>query len=110
MIVGRFYVCFLLFSIPALLLTLVPLGFQNASTLFSILSLLMLAVGIVSMDSVSPLLTVVNFFNPLWWANKIMVGGVVECALVVWVVTLSLLFLFLVLCRFLLINPIWSRY
>ncbi|OIN45832.1 ABC transporter permease [Pseudomonas azotoformans] len=110
MIVGRFYVCFLLFSIPALLLTLVPLGFQNASTLFSILSLLMLAVGIVSMGSVSPLLTVVNFFNPLWWANKIMLGGVVECALLVWVVTLSLLLLFLVLCRFLLINPVWSRY
>lgn len=110
MILGRFYVCFLMFSIPALLLTLVPLGFQNASTLFSFLSLSMLVFGIVSMNSVSPLLAFVSFFNPMGWANRIMLDGVVEYALVFWVVTHSLLFLFFVLCRFLLINPVWSRY
>lgn len=109
-IVGRFYVCFLLFSIPALLLTLVPLGFQNASTLFSILSLTMLALGIISMGPVSPALAIVGFFNPMWWANKIMLDGVVECGLVFWVVAISLVFLFLVMCRYLLIDPVWSRY
>lgn len=109
-IVGRFYVCFLLFSIPALLLTLVPLGFQNTSTLFSILSLTMLALGIISMGPVSPALAIVGFFNPMWWANKIMLDGVVECGLVFWVVAISLVFLFLVMCRYLLINPVWSRY
>jgi ABC-2 type transport system permease protein len=109
-IVGRFYVCFLLFSIPALLLTLVPLGFQNASTLFSILSLTMLALGIISMGPVSPALAIVGFFNPMWWANKIMLDGVVECGLVFWVVVISLVFLFLVMCRYLLINPVWGRY
>jgi len=109
-IVWRFYVCFLLFSIPALLLTLVPLGFQNASTLFSILSLTMLALGIISMGPVSPALAIVGFFNPMWWANKIMLDGVVECGLVFWVVVISLVFLFLVMCRYLLIDPVWSRY
>ncbi|UII69570.1 ABC transporter permease [Pseudomonas sp. HN11] len=109
-IVGRFYVCFLVFSIPALLLTLIPLGFQNASTLFSILSLTMLALGIISSSPVSPTLAAVSFFNPMWWANRIMLGGVVECGLVFLFVIVSLLFLFLVMCRFLLINPVWSRY
>ncbi|AIB37402.1 MULTISPECIES: hypothetical protein [Pseudomonas] len=109
-IIGRFYVCFLVFSIPSLLLTLVPLGFQNTSTLFSIVSLTMLALGILSVGPVSPALGVISFFNPMWWANRIMLDGVMECGMVVLVVIISLPFLFLVMCRFLLINPVWSRY
>lgn len=62
------------------------------------------------MGPVSPALAIVGFFNPMWWANKIMLDGVVECGLVFWVVAISLVFLFLVMCRYLLINPVWSRY
>lgn len=50
-IVGRFYICFVIFSIPSLLLTLLPMGFQNSNTVFSILSFLMLALGIVSLGA-----------------------------------------------------------
>lgn len=109
-IVGRFYVCFLLFSIPALLLTLVPVGFQNASTVFSMLSLGMLALGIVSISSLNSTLALVRFFNPMWWANRVMLVGVTECGWVVVVVVVCLVLSWVLMFRFLLINPVWSRY
>ncbi|WP_339467593.1 ABC transporter permease [Pseudomonas sp. EL_65y_Pfl1_R83] len=109
-VVARFYICFLIFSIPSLLLTLVPLGFQNASTVFSMLSLTMLALGIVSAGSSSPVITVVSFFNPMGWANKVMLVGLAECRLVVLMVIVLLLASLFLTFRFLLINPVWSRY
>lgn len=109
-IVGRFYVCFLLFSVPSLLLTLIPLGFQSASTVFSMLSLSMIGLGVISISSRSPVLAIVNFFNPMWWANKIMSIGVEECWLVILVVFILFVFSFLAVFRFLIINPVWSRY
>ncbi|WP_017528390.1 hypothetical protein [Pseudomonas fluorescens] len=109
-VVGRFYVCFLLFSIPSLLLTLVPVGFQNASTVFSMLSLGMLALGIVSIGSLNSTLALVRFFNPMWWANRVMLVGVTECGWVVVVVVVCLVLSWVLMFRFLLINPVWSRY
>lgn len=109
-IVGRFYICFLLFSVPSLLLTLVPLGFQNTSTVFSMLSLAMLALGIVSIGTVNPVLASVSFFNPMGWANKVMLDGVVERWQVVLSIVVLLVLSFLVVFQFLRINPVWSRY
>lgn len=109
-VVVRFYICFLLFSIPSLLLTLIPLGFQNASTVFSVLSLAMLGFGVVGIGSPSPLLMVVNYFNPMWWANKIMLVGVLELWIVFLVVVVFLVISFLLMFRFLIIGPVWSRY
>ncbi|MFL1386697.1 ABC transporter permease [Pseudomonas tritici] len=109
-VVVRFYVCFLIFSIPALLLTLVPLGFQSASTVFSMSSLAMLALGIVGTGSSSPAFVIVSFFNPMWWANKVMLVGLAECWLVVLMVVVLLVVSFFLMFRFLLINPVWSRY
>lgn len=109
-IVGRFYICFLVFSIPSLLLTLIPMGFQNTSTVFSMLSLVMLALGIFSVGSSSPLPSVFSYFNPMWWANRIMLVGVFECWFVVFIVAILFLFSFFLMFRFLRINPVWSRY
>lgn len=109
-VVARFYICFLIFSIPSLLLTLVPLGFKNASTVFSMLSLAMLALGIMSSGSSSPAFAIVSFFNPMGWANKVMLVGVAECWLVVLLVVVLLVVSFFLMFRFLRINPVWSRY
>ncbi|VVN15080.1 hypothetical protein PS664_04006 [Pseudomonas fluorescens] len=109
-ILGRFYICFLLFSIPALLLTLAPLGFQNSSTVFSIVSLAMLALGIVSIGTSSPFLERVSFFNPMWWANHIMLVGVAECWFIALVIGASFFVSLWLVFRFLTINPVWSRY
>ncbi|MCS3512581.1 ABC transporter permease [Pseudomonas grimontii] len=109
-IVGRFYVCFLMFSIMSLLLTLIPLGFQNAHTAFSILSFAMLALGIANLRSSHALLETLSVFNPMWWANHIMLSGVSELKYVV----MTIVFLFgwslWLTFRFLLVNPVWSRY
>lgn len=109
-VAGRFYICFLLFSIPSLLLTLVPLGFQNANTVFSVLSFLMLALGIVSISSSHPVIEVVRFFNPMWWANQIMQVGVFESLYVVMTIVVLFVLSLAVVYKFLLVNPVWSRY
>jgi len=109
-VIGRFYVCFLLFSTLSLLLTLIPMGFQNTNTVFSILSFLMLALGIVSVNSPHSLPGGGTLFNPMWWANQIMLEGVIASSRVVRVVVASFCLSLWVTYRFLLINPVWSRY
>lgn len=109
-IVGRFYICFLMFSIMSLLLTLIPLGFQNANTVFSILSFAMLALGISSERSSHPFFELLGVFNPMGWANHIMLIGVAELKYAV----MAIVFLFgcslWMTFKFLLVNPVWSRY
>lgn len=107
---GRFYVCFLLFSVPALLLTLAPLGFQNANTVFSVVSFMMLALGVVSIGSSHPVIGVVKFINPMWWANQIMLEGVADSLYIVSVVIVLVALSLGVVYKYLLINPVWSRY
>lgn len=109
-IVGRFYMCFLLFSTPSLLLTLLPIGFQNTNTLFSMISVGMLALGIGSLNTSHPVLNVIGIFNPMEWANRIMTMGVFESAPVVAVVVGLISVTGWLVFRFLLINPVWSRY
>jgi len=109
-IIGRFYVCFLLFSTPALLLTLLPMGFQNTNTLFSMLSFLMLALGIVSLGVSQSSFARLIHLNPMWWANRIMQFGVVESLQIVVVVIALFICSFWMTLRFLRVNPVWSRY
>lgn len=109
-IVVRFYVCFLLFSIVSLLLTLFPVGFQNTNTVFSVCSFLMLALGVASVSSTHRFFEVAKLYNPMWWANQIMAVGVTDSIGVVVVVLLAFCVAFAVVFKFLLINPVWSRY
>jgi ABC-2 type transport system permease protein len=109
-IVARFYMCFLLFSVPALLLTLIPVGFQNTNTLFSIVSFCMLALGIASLNSAHPIIQIISVFNPMSWANRMMVDGVGQSLSVVWVVVVLFVSTGFITFRYLLINPVWSRY
>ncbi|QXH82029.1 MULTISPECIES: hypothetical protein [Pseudomonas] len=51
-----------------------------------------------------------QFFNPMGWANKVMLVGVAECWLVVLLVVVLLVVSFFLMFRFLRINPVWSRY
>ena len=109
-IVGRFYMCFLLFSTPSLLLTLVPIGFQNTNTLFSILSVSMLALGIGSLSTSYSLFNVIDLFNPMGWANRLMLVGVTGSATLVASILGMIIVTGWFVFRFLLINPVWSRY
>jgi len=109
-ILGRFYVCFLMFSVISLLLTLIPLGFQNTNTAFSMLSFSMLALGVASVRSSHRFFESFGFLNPMRWANIIMLNGVFELKFVVGAIIFIFAFSFWVTYRFLLINPVWSRY
>ncbi|MBH3423320.1 ABC transporter permease [Pseudomonas gessardii] len=109
-VLARFYVCFVLFSSLALLLTLIPLSFQNTNTLFSIVSFAMLVVGVAGANSSLPLATVVSFFNPLWWANRVMADGVAQMGVLVALIVVLYITVFLISVRYLLVTPVWSRY
>lgn len=106
----RFYSCFVLFSVFSLLLTLVPIGFQNTSTVFSMLTFLMLAMGVASVSSSHWVFETVKAYNPMWWANKIMMEGISESIIPVLVAVLAFVLAFGLTLRFLRINPVWSRY
>lgn len=109
-VLARFYVCFILFSTPALLLTLIPMGFQNTHTLLSIVSFVMLALGVTSINAPNAVVEYIKVFNPMWWANEIMRLGVSNSMHVVCMAFFLMLMTFGLLLKYLIINPVWSRY
>jgi ABC-2 type transport system permease protein len=109
-ILSRFYICFVLLSITGILLSLLPINFQNASTIFSIASFIMLALGILSTRQPHHAINLINTFNPLWIANKIMGEGIEKHYILTSAILLSFILVFFISLRFLRINPVWSRY
>ncbi|VVP49982.1 hypothetical protein PS862_05340 [Pseudomonas fluorescens] len=108
-ILSRFYICYILFSVPGILLTLLPINFQNANTIFSITSFAMLALGILSTREPHPIVELINTINPLYIANTIMSRGFENYETMLSIL-ISFVSAFLLSLRFLRINPVWSRY
>ncbi len=109
-ILSRFYLCYVLFSIPGILLALLPINFQNANTIFSVASFIMLVLGMLSTRQPHPAIDLINTFNPLWLANQIMIGGFSKHEILISSTLLFFAGAFLLSLRFLRINPVWSRY
>lgn len=106
----RFYICFIIFGTPALLLTLLPINFQTANTLFSIASLSLLVLSILSTHQTAPLIERINLANPLTLSNRIMLNGVDSNLLLITAGIVLFFCTLLLTLRFLRINPVWSRY
>lgn len=109
-IVVRFYVCFLLFCIPGLLLTLLPVTFQNANTCISIASFFMLLGGIYGSSSESNIASLIRRWNPLAVANDLIAGGVMSTPNKLSLVVLLFFASSFIAVKFMRINPVWSRY
>lgn len=109
-VISRFYICYILFVVPGILLGFLPLSFQNANTIFSIVSFLMLVFGILSAGGLHPVVEAVNKVNPLFVVNKLMVGGYEKYYILIFWIIGSFAAIFLLSLRFLRINPVWSRY
>lgn len=109
-ILSRFYTCYVLFSMPGILLTLLPINFQNANTIFSMASFIMLILGILSTRQSHPAIDFINTFNPLCLANQIMIGGFEKHEILISSTVIAFVGVFLLSLRFLRINPVWSRY
>ena len=108
---GRFYLCFLLFSIPGLLLTLPPITFQNANTLFSIAAFSMLILGIYgASSSLSGISSIIRCINPLAMANDILLQGAIDNKVLTFTIIIVFIGTLLSTLRLLRINPVWSRY
>lgn len=108
-LLAGFYVCFLLFCIPGLLLALAPLKFQTASTLFSIISFTMLTFAFFG-NSDSNALGHLNVYNPLELAKKIITASLKDLSLAAMTIFTAFLFTALAFVKHFRINPVWSRY
>ncbi|WP_237882473.1 ABC transporter permease [Pseudomonas sp. PGPR40] len=106
----RFYFCFLLFSIPGLLLTLPPITFQNANTFFSIASFSMLILGIYGASTSSSSSSLIQAFNPLAMANDIISHEIMDNQQLILAIVALFLSAFLLTLHNLRVNPVWSRY
>lgn len=104
-IATRFYACFLIFCSMGLLLTLLPLTFQNSSTLFSIILFTMIALGFAN-----PVIDGISYLNPLQIAKNIMRTGLLKNIEVLAISVITLIATLLLSMKYLRINPIWSRY
>jgi ABC-2 type transport system permease protein len=109
-ILTRFYFCYMLFCIPGLLFTLCPMNFQSANTVLSICSFGMLALGIISTSLQNPAINIANYFNPLVFANCLMLSE--QCQSITAKIKIITIFIvvFFVTVKYFRINPIWSRY
>ncbi|MGY2291213.1 ABC transporter permease, partial [Pseudomonas sp. SDO528_S397] len=92
------------------LLQTIPMGFQNTHTLLSIVSFVMLALGVMSINAPHAVVEYIKVFNPMWWANEIMQLGVSNSMRVVCMAFFLMLMTFGLLLKYLIINPVWSRY
>ncbi len=110
LVFSRFYICYVLFCVPGILLSLLPVSFQNANTIFSMTSFGMLVLGVLSVRDLHPVLDFIQGFNPLYIANQIMAGGIERHPILILGVFFSFIAVFLLSLRFLRINPVWSRY
>ncbi|WP_100071897.1 ABC transporter permease [Pseudomonas syringae] len=106
-ILTRFYLCFILFCIPGLILTLAALNFQNANTIISIFSFSMIAIGIIGSVRREKWVNLINIWNPIDIAKNIMLGDMrLE---LIWAILLGFL-ITLIACHYLFrINPVWGR-
>lgn len=104
----RFLVCYTLFSSIGMLFALAPLKFATASTLFSILSFMMLSLSYLGASANSPLATV-NGINPLRLAQLFIASSARPESAALGATGLLIL-CSMVLYKFLRIQPVWSRY
>lgn len=110
----RFYACFLIFCSMGLILTLLPINFQNSNTIFSILLFTMITLGVASSNATVEnnlsFIHLLNHLNPLHIANKIMRSGLSENIEILTISITTLVTTLLFSMKHLRINPVWSRY
>jgi len=109
-IAARFYLSFILFCVIGLLFTLLPINFQNSSTIFSILSFCMLVLGIMGSNDINQMAHAMNTANPLALAYRLMTEGTLRNPYSSSFICLSFVLSYQLTKRHLRINPVWSRY
>jgi len=106
----RFYSCFILFCSPGLLITALPLNFQTANAVFSILSFIMLALGVAQAALPEPTYFPIELFNLLSLGKSIMQQGIQPLWKIIISIFATFIIALLLACKYLRINPVWSRY
>jgi len=105
----RFYVCFLGFCTPALLLANARLKFQTANTLISVLLFCGIMTALMGTQAVSPSFQWLTALNPFVIAKQVMENA--QIPLVALAGSAALLSgTVLLTIKTLRINPVWSRY
>lgn len=108
-LIAKFYFCFLLFSCAGLLITLMPLNFSTSSTLLSIISFSILAIG-VGGQALEAELSVRLLFNPLIVAKGLITQDLTANLTPYLAIAASFTTLICACVVKMRINPVWSRY
>ncbi|MDZ3993788.1 hypothetical protein PspTeo4_28536 [Pseudomonas sp. Teo4] len=103
------YISYLYFSCAGLAISLLPIKFTTANTLFSIISFAMLSLGYMGATYVNSSVSGLKSSNPLVLSTKIFLGEIPLAH------SASIAFALLSICiffthRYFRIQPIWSRY
>lgn len=106
----RYYVCFLIFCSGSLTVVKLPLNFQNASTFFSALLFVMLAVLLSSRLSRHSTLHALNDMNPLNVASNIMLMTGADLLGTAGITFIVLTMMLTAAVRWMPTQPAWSRY
>ena len=110
-IVYRCYICFLLFNTLGLLITALPLTFQNANTVLSIISFLFLILAIAGNNTQRSVeISTIYQYNPLIIAKMILAGSLHPAKQIATIIGLTFTILFYANYHYLRVNPVWSRY
>lgn len=109
-IMALFYICYLCFCIPGLIISLLPVSFQTANTLMSITSFSLLGLGLAGSIRPDSIFEKLNIFNPITLANEIMVSGFTPNTTLIVMIALAFIAALGMTYLFLRINPVWNRY
>jgi len=105
-----FYICYLCFCIPGLIIALLPVSFQTANTLMSVTSFSLLGMGLAGSIRPDSMFEKLNIFNPIMLANAIMVNGFKPNAVLVIIIILTFIATLGMTHLFFRINPVWNRH
>lgn len=106
----NFHISYLFFCSLGTLLALLPINFQNANTLLSIISFSMLILGLSNSLSNNAILESLNIANPLWHATQLMKQEFNQLNSFALLSLTAFITSTLISIKFLRINPVWSRY
>jgi ABC-2 type transport system permease protein len=108
-IASNFYICYIIFCTPGLLLALAPLKFQTANTLISIFLFFMLVLAFFGKNPQHAYARL-NLINPLALTQEIMHAAVLENLSIAAISGVTFLVTAGVFIKKFRVHPVWSRY
>lgn len=106
----RFFVCYAIFICPGLIFSTLKLDFQSAHTLLSVMSILMIGLGLTASINASPAALKMNSYNLMSITANLMHGESDGDLALASVLIFSVIASSTIGYVYFRVNPVWSRY